>query len=667
MAIRLLLVLLFLAPAPLWAQYWTRLPSDGELQSAADTYASEMLKQRRQDPCHISSSETHRVVKLHHKTDSALFLAHLDLTLTTTRYEWDFRARDCNTAAPPVTASDDFNAVLMQDASSGAFTFGTSLAPLENWLTSYDEGWSAQAPTGKPPCPAAVRQFGLNPQAATASRWDLNDLRGQFAEAIARYNAENAQQTYATDNVMGVLPAISWLAHQGGTLNVVSKQFVFASDADRERWQRARTRTLPDTDAGVGTERALQSAIYSASKAAGRKLHPGDVFYLALQQRQGNVKDALLLAHNTLRSMARVNDNELTDVSQDIPFINDYLEQSVVQRNDLQNAGIWYHLFGTAYFEMQARGEWGVNTLAQLTVDGGGDLMFDALQEMHEIYKTDPTLQIPQNRSSISVLANQVEQLYRKLKDSQADDPDKYCYNVYGAQLGAWLYREKLPAIGGKAPASTPPPGETMTIFGPLPASVTGVVISSSPLNLVWEGNGYRMTLDQASGQLSGYYPLKLIPYLESDGSWGVLWEDQLGQPYRVQLQASADGAAHLTRVQDGEVSIHPITLTAGERLTLEVDGALQLTRADGELIGAIDPAASAAAAPVEVEAEPIQAEAPMADQALAEAQREYEAAYSAYTTLATTGGEGNIEEALARYKAAYARLQALKAERGER
>ena len=105
MAIRLLLVLLFLAPAPLWAQYWTRLPSDGELQSAADTYASEMLKQRRQDPCHISSSETHRVVKLHHKTDSALFLAHLDLTLTTTRYEWDFRARDCNTAAPPVTAS----------------------------------------------------------------------------------------------------------------------------------------------------------------------------------------------------------------------------------------------------------------------------------------------------------------------------------------------------------------------------------------------------------------------------------------------------------------------------------------------------------------------------------------------------------------------------------
>lgn len=655
-----LLLLILLCPTPLHAQYWTRLPSDGELQAAAEAFVQDWLARRQQQECQISTTPSHRVIKLHHKTDPALFLAHLDLTLTTTRYEWDFRTRSCAESAPPVTESDVFHAVLQQDGQSGGFVFGNSLAELSTWLADYDEGWSTQAPTGKPPCPAAVRQFGLNPQAATAARWDIDDLRGQFAEAIARYNAESTQQTYSTDNVMGVLPAISWLAHQGGTLDAVSKQFVFASDADRERWTRARTRHLPDTDAGAGTERALRSAIYSASKAAGRKLNPGDVFYLALQQRQGNVKDALLLAHNTLRSMARVNDNELTDVSQDIPFINDYLEQSVVQRNDLQNAGIWYHLFGTAYFEMQARGEWGINTLAQITVDGAGDLMFDALQQMNEIYKTDPTLQLPQNRSSISVLANQVEQLYRKLKDSQADDPDKYCYNVYGAQLGAWLYREKLPAINARPPASTPPPGETMSIFGPIPASVSGVVISSSPLDMVWEGNGYRMTLDQARGQLHGYYPLKLIPYLESDGSWGVLWEDQLGKPYRVSLTASGSGDAHLTQVLEGQVAILPMSIRQGDRLVLDVDGRMQLSLADGTQVTAIDPAQVA-------EAPAIQAEAPMEDQALAEAQREFDAAYSAYTTLVTTGGEGNVEEALARYKAAYARLQALKAERGER
>ena len=666
-------LLLLIWSGPTAAQYWTRLPQDAELQAAADAYVQEWLAQRKDNPCQVSASATHKLTKLHHKTDAALFLAHLEVYLTESTYDWDFRAKDCARSQPPVTRNDTFNAELYQDGKDGHFWFGNSLATMDTWLADYAPGWSPQAPVGKPPCPAAIREFGLDAQSATAMRYDLDDLRGQFSDAIARYNRENEQQTYATDNVLGTLPAISWLAHQGGTVDAVSKQFVFASDADRARWEKARTRTLPDADAGFGTERALVSAIYSASVAAKRKLTPGDVFYLALKQRNGNVKDALLLAHNTLRSLARVNDNMLTDVSQDIAFINDRLEQTVVKTNDLQNAGIWYHMFGTAYFEMQARGEWGVNTLAQVTVDGLGDAMFDVLNKMHGIFSKDPYLQLPQNRTSISVLANQVEQLYRKAKDGQADDPDKYCYNVFGAQLGAWLYREKLPAIDAKPPSA--PATEVMTIFGVFPPGLDGekIVISSSPLNLVWEGNGYRMSLDQRTGNLDGFYPLKLIPYFESDSkTWGLVWVDQLQQPYTLHMQASADGYAHITSAQNGQSSVYPIELKAGDEYQLELDNAAplpemvatQAVRAASIAPVSMSAETTTAAPVVEADDTGLPAEQPPVDDELAAAQREYDAAYSEYTTLVTVGGTGSVEAALARYKAAYERLQLLKAQR---
>ncbi len=53
------------------------------------------------------------------------------------------------------------------------------------------------------------------------------------------------------------------------------------------------------------------------------------------------------------------------------------------------------------------------------------------------------------------------------------------------------------------------------------------------------------------------------------------------------------------------------------------------------------------------------------ADQELAAAQREYAAAFSHYTTLVTTGGEGNVEQARERYRRSYERLKALKRARG--
>lgn len=76
-------------------------------------------------------------------------------------------------------------------------------------------------------------------------------------------------------------------------------------------------------------------------------------------------------------------------------------------------------------------------------------------------------------------------------------------------------------------------------------------------------------------------------------------------------------------------------------------------------------PTAPALAAPRAGEAPPPLSQPVEADEELALAQAEYDAAFSHYTSLVTTGGEGNVEDALARYKAAYQRLKALKAARG--
>ena len=66
----------------------------------------------------------------------------------------------------------------------------------------------------------------------------------------------------------------------------------------------------------------------------------------------------MLLAHNTLRSLARVNDGTFTDVHQDLNTFDTIIEP-LIDPEPLgkgQNAGAVYHLFGTAAVEMNAKG-----------------------------------------------------------------------------------------------------------------------------------------------------------------------------------------------------------------------------------------------------------------------------------------------------------------------
>ena len=176
------------------------------------------------------------------------------------------------------------------------------------------------------------------------------------------------------------------------------------------------------------------------------------------------------------------------------------------------------------------------------------------------------------------------------------------------------------------------------------------VVISLSPLHLRWEGNGYRMTLDQNTGQLSGYYPLKLVPHYEPEtGTWGMLWVDQLHKPYTLAMEASADGHAHLLTTQPGGARVHALALRKGARYRLEVTP-------DG-LPGPVTVDGGGSVAPVVLTG-------PAGDSELAAAQREYDEAFESYTRLVTTGGSGDVEAARVRYRQAHERLTRLKGSR---
>lgn len=311
-------------------------------------------------------------------------------------------------------------------------------------------------------------------------------------------------------------------------------------------------------------------------------------------------------------------DFEWTLVEHNPVFIGDYLEPLVdpAPLGERQNTGSWYHMFGTAYFEMQARGTWGAYTLVQMSGDATSDKVTELTQQMLQILRRDPKLQVPANQTLYSKLANQVEQTARKYIFGSPDDPAKYCYNVVGAKIGAWLYQQRLlikPAI--KVPPA-PPAGVTMPTFpfGPLPLgnrppgwkpaqADPDTIISSSPLNITWSDGENTMVLDQASQSLYGYFPASVLPQWEADGqTWGMVWTNTGTDSYRLTLEATDSGWAHLTRQHGSRTLVYPIELTAGEKLTLEIDPASAtepIRRADGSTIVPVE------TLPAETEAEP--------------------------------------------------------------
>lgn len=156
-----------------------------------------------------------------------------------------------------------------------------------------------------------------------------------------------------------------------------------------------------------GYEPGLLQGILEYQKRVERKLTPGDVLYLSLQQRNGKLNEALLLAHNTLRAIARPGEGDfaVTGVDGDAKLYKSIF----VELREGDNAGPWYHLFGTGFYNVQQKTE---------------------------------NLLIPSGIGSVGT--NTLEQFYRELIDKRIPDPEKFCFNAWGAEVSGELFNEYI-------------------------------------------------------------------------------------------------------------------------------------------------------------------------------------------------------------------------------
>ncbi len=232
-------------------------------------------------------------------------------------------------------------------------------------------------------------------EAAQAVRLDdvrkiLKKTRDDLQEAIDRYHHKYEYNAPTNEDIQKYLTFVSELRNRISRLEVEERAL-----------GRFRKSIRP------GTEMALLDAIKAAksAKPEGEKLTPGDVFHLALKQTGGKINQALLLAHNTLRALARpgLGDYPVTGVQEKPEFFN----ETFVTLREGDNSGPFYHIFGTAFFAYQQR----VTNAVMPQVIG-------------------------------SELANQLEQWFRELNpnDPQPPDPVKYCFNYWGAQSGSRLF-----------------------------------------------------------------------------------------------------------------------------------------------------------------------------------------------------------------------------------
>ena len=449
-----------------------------------------------------------------------------------------------------------------------------------------------------------------DPAAPTKLRKDENYFTTDFITAISDYNAEHKDAPAHTSvTPFGMLPAAVWLSTQGGLVNANSEAFVFNTPSPEVAKAKSALAKqiikLKNTDpakAGqlkeqytalgaqvAGTEPALYKAIIDESKNLQRKLTPGDVLKLALEQMNGDVRQALLLAHNTLRSAARAGDGDYTGVLQDTDLFNNSLEQirggidkdfsgdTVADAQNKDNAGPWYHLFGTSYFEMQSRG------------DMSGLPMLLELSQLPSEITNDLYNGLPLDRTGASRFANRLEQLIRS---NGGIDPEKFCINVWGARIGQSLLALMRPqdttwgTIGAQKPGmnlndtdNIDPqhtglaqgtailnPNPQNTSANPLdqffdnastdPEKIGGqkLVIWSvhSPVNIQWRGDSGTMILDQQTQSLSGSYPALVIPFYEDQTkNWGAFWIDLATEPYTLTFTGSETGTMHLSRIDE--------------------------------------------------------------------------------------------------------------------
>jgi hypothetical protein len=441
------------------------------------------------------------------------------------------------------------------------------------------------------PAKQELEQAGFTDPAKTGLRVDGDDLLADFQAAVARYDRANPDDSsFVSDGTpfAGEAGAANWLAgHGGGLPSPFNSAYV------------------------TGNEGALYKRIVAEAEAQGSKqrpgrLTPGEVFEASLIVNHGSINDALLTAHNLLRSSAR---NDVA-AAPDVRAYENYIPtRYLVQlRDGVDNGGPWYHMFGTAYFEVVAKGDWGPWIAGGATaalwgagiVTGGGALALGTLSAVATAW------QHTSQASGTTVgsrIANGVEQMVResRIGGSNSPDPEKFCFNVWGAQIGAKLYKaapyrttRRFRGLFSSLPEPSPSPPPR---FDPLEriGSPRFVNAMGSPFSVWWTSGTMQMLLDQGSSpnnaRLIGGVPGFMTPIYEGD-SWGAVWTDPGNDSQSVTFEATHAGAVlHFVRTdtQTGQAAFYEATATrAHQRFSVNLDPvtvAPSFSRDDGLIV----------------------------------------------------------------------------------
>lgn len=488
--------------------------------------------------------------------------------------------------------------------------------------------------------PRATRP--LDEETPTNLRYSFDDLESQMFDAISRYDrtVENLDDvSHVTQTIGSMFGAIDWLSIEGGLtynasnriVSTNSDLFVFEDRYNQETFGQG----------AFGTESGLLNDIVRMSGNEGnRRLTPGDVYFLALKHTRGDTRLAALLAHNTLRSLARsgeqvpytdpdthetqiesYGDSEFTGIDADREFFTTYLiplrgfAAEEGEGDPFDNSGVWYHLFGSMFFEMQSKGESGPLTRSLLHQFS---LPYDALLYLHDGHLPDFGLR-PNDTTYASRFANRFEQFVRHYSSGRTGDPEKYCVNVWAAQLGASMFRLmtendgfRLGSGGAKygplelKPYSQALPDRLRDLIDAarqlslpvqrLPYSVADETFpasgsAGSPVTIIWESDEGVMVFHQESQALYGDAPVLMLPVYDADtDTWGASWFDFHTEPYSMTFEGVETGILHFTLSEPeiGLAATWVADVDQNDVLSLDVvPGTVEstLVRADGSRI----------------------------------------------------------------------------------
>ncbi len=497
--------------------------------------------------------------------------------------------------------------------SSRYVSFSVHVTNCGDWVCGSVSGTGSL--TGWIPLCDEAEQFFLDQAAQFDKRGirvGIDQLSPEIQAAIDRW--ETAHNSKATMSPGGdAIAAGMWLFSDGGVnLRRWISSFSLSPDPNTPDGEKLLADILVAQKQGklwdgtyvapAGTESALLQQIALTSTRENRKLGFGDVYGLALDQTGGDTMLAALLAHNALRSVARNGTFDITGVEQDLSFFTKYLDTL----RDGDNSGVWYHTFGTMYYQLEvAQGtSVGSKVHSALGVAGAGLLyvpswLFSNATEYflgwQKPFRFQQMLEgiingaLPTTDTGWSGFANSAEQAYREIFGGRDPDPEKYCFNVWGTRLAREVTNRLFPNPPFQIFDSTRTnpysnmAGDTMPIQPPTsgPRSPDGSPFdptqplprlggTGSPVDVLLELDGVKLFLDQESGIMAatGDFPYPVWPSVSEDGTYGLWWVVPPGMSDpTISYQAVDDGTLHQFSADaaSGRIEVWSVDVESGD------------------------------------------------------------------------------------------------------